>query len=74
MEMLAPSGISISLNTFGELYEGAYYGRNSDAAMTKHAVFIRKIPILPVTQEIVERFAILRLLPRPRPGDLRIEG
>lgn len=60
LESLAPSGLAISLITYAELYEGAYYARDSNRALAEIAAFLDAKDVIPVTQEIVERFAVVR--------------
>gem|GEM_PF-3477398 len=62
---LAPDGLAVSLISYGELYQGAYYARDPDAAMMGLREFLRGKEILPVTVDVMERFAIIRgQLPR----------
>lgn len=62
---LAPHGLFLSVVTYGELYEGAYYSRDPEAALAQPQTFLISKTILPVTQPIMERFGILRgTLPR----------
>ncbi len=62
---LAPHGLFLSVVTYGELYEGAYYSRDPKAALAQLQTFLTNKTILPVTQPIMERFGILRgTLPR----------
>ncbi len=62
---LAPEGLSISLVSYGELYEGAFYARDPAQAHQGLQSFLLGIEVLPLTIEIMERFAILRgRLPR----------
>ncbi len=60
LEVLAPSGLALSSISYGELYEGAYYGRDQTHSLATLAAFVRRTPMLPITDEILERFAILR--------------
>ena len=61
---LADQGLYVSLITYGELYQGAYYGRDSRTALRGLRVFLRGKRILPLTRRIMERFAIVRGLLR----------
>lgn len=62
---LAPEGLAISLVTYAELYEGAFYARNPEQALQGLQTFLRAKDVLSLTIEIMERFAILRgRLPR----------
>jgi tRNA(fMet)-specific endonuclease VapC len=73
---LAPAGLAISIITYGELYEGAYYARNPQPALAGLHSFLKGKAVLPLTQPIMERFAQIRGgLPRPvrqQIGDLDI--
>ncbi len=57
---LAVTGVAVSLISYGELYEGAYYSRDQVAGLAALAAFVRDKPLLPVTMEVLERFAIIR--------------
>lgn len=57
---LAPDGLAISLISYGELYEGAFYARHPDQSLQGLQTFLREKDVLPLTAEIMERFAILR--------------
>lgn len=59
-ETLGLTGVAVSLVSYGELYEGAFYGRNQADALAALAAFVRQTPLLPVTEEILERFAMIR--------------
>jgi predicted nucleic acid-binding protein len=73
---LAASGLALSMMTYGELYEGAYYAREPEPALAGLRDFLAGKDILPLTLAIMERFAIVRgALPRPirrQVGDLDI--
>ncbi len=63
---LAPQGLAVSLISYGELYEGAYYARQPEEALAGLAQFLQGYTLLPLTLPIMERFAIVRgQLPRP---------
>lgn len=57
---LTPEGLGISLITYGEQYEGAHYARNPQHALNGLRAFLRDKDLLPLTSEIMERFAITR--------------
>jgi tRNA(fMet)-specific endonuclease VapC len=57
---LAPEGLAVSLITYGELYEGAHYARDSRPALAGLRTFLDGKELLPLTVEVMERFAILR--------------
>jgi tRNA(fMet)-specific endonuclease VapC len=62
---LVPSGLALSIITYGELYEGAYYSRNPEPALAGLHAFLEGKEILPLSQAVIERFAIVRgALPR----------
>jgi tRNA(fMet)-specific endonuclease VapC len=60
LEELATEGLAISLITYGELFEGAYYARNQTQAQTALSDLLTGMTILPLTSATMERFAILR--------------
>ena len=60
-------GIAISLITFGEIYEGIYYGRDPQRSEAVFRQFLRSVDVLPLNRSIMQRFARLR-------GDLRQRG
>jgi|ERR671914_1518682 predicted nucleic acid-binding protein len=73
---LAPAGLALSIITYSELYEGAYYSRSPEPALAGLHAFQEGKEILPLSQAVIERFAILRsALPRwirQQIGDLDI--
>jgi predicted nucleic acid-binding protein len=65
LRQLAEEGMAISLITYGELYEGAYYAHHRDEALKGLQEFLRAVELLPLTTSTIERFAIVRgALPR----------
>jgi predicted nucleic acid-binding protein len=66
----------VSIITYGELYEGVYYSRNPEAALAGLEAFLEGKEILPLSQAVMEHFAIVRgALPRQirqQIGDLDI--
>ncbi|MGH2559725.1 MAG: type II toxin-antitoxin system VapC family toxin [Thermomicrobiales bacterium] len=56
---LTDDGLAISLITYAELYEGAYYARDPQTALAGMRTFLRKKEILPLTAAIAERFAVV---------------
>lgn len=64
---LSADGIAISLVTYGEIYEGIYYGRDPKRAEQVFRQFLRDVPVLPLHRPILQRFARIR-------GDLRRRG
>jgi predicted nucleic acid-binding protein len=64
---LAPEGMAISLMTYGEVYEGIYYGWDPGAAEQGFLGFLRAVRVLPVGRMVMRQFARLR-------GHLRSRG
>jgi tRNA(fMet)-specific endonuclease VapC len=64
---LRADGLAISLVTYGELYEGIYYGRDPSAQELGFQQFLRRVEVLPLTRRIMRRFARVR-------GELRSQG
>src|SRR5438552_415922 len=64
---LSAEGLAISLITYGEIYEGLYYGSD----VSKHEMiflsFLRDVDVLPLNEEITHEFARTR-------GQLRAAG
>jgi tRNA(fMet)-specific endonuclease VapC len=60
-------GLAISLISYGETYEGIYYGRESRKHELTFQTFLRGVDVLPLNRRIMRRFARLR-------GDLRARG
>src|SRR5215216_4916055 len=62
---LAADGLALSIITYGELYQGAYYARDPKTAIRGLRQFLRGKQLLPLTKGVVERFGIVRgTLPR----------
>lgn len=62
---LTAQGATVSIVTYGELFEGAYYAHDQAAALTALHHFMAGLQLLPLSAQIVERFGILRgALPR----------
>lgn len=64
---LSLDGLSVSLITFGEVYEGIYFGRDSRASERGFRRFLLEVDVLPLSRAIMQRFAQVR-------GDLRRRG
>lgn len=60
LEDLAPQGLAISLITYGELYQGAYYARDRRQALDALDDVLEGVEVLPLTAAVMERFAIVR--------------
>lgn len=56
----APEGLAVSLITYGELYQGAHFARDAQQALDPVQDFLDGIEILPLTEAIMRRFAIVR--------------
>ncbi len=64
---LRPASLSVSAVTYGEIYEGIYYGYDPKNQERGFQAFLRVTPVLPVTRLVLRRFARIR-------GDLRAHG
>lgn len=65
---LAEEGsLSISLISYGELYEGIYYSRNPEASERVFLAFLSSVNIIPIDTTVMEQFARIR-------GQLRATG
>src|SRR5437588_25255 len=67
LSSLASEGIAISLITFGEIYEGIYFGRDPQRSEEGFRKFLRGVNVLPLNRTIMQRFAHIR-------GELRRKG
>lgn len=67
LSSLAKDGITISLVTVGEIYEGIYYGYNPQQGEERFLRFLDSVNILRPTHAIIQQFARIR-------GDLRCKG
>ena len=67
LDQLVHEGIAISLITYGEILEGIYYGKDPKQQEQIFRAFLRVTPILPLTENSLERFADIR-------GGLRRQG
>lgn len=64
---LGNEGWAISLITYGEVYDGIYYGANPQRHEQDFRELLRSVPVLPLNQAIMRRFARIR-------GQLRRQG
>lgn len=64
LERLFPSGLAISLVTYGEIYEGVYASTDSKENERSFRRLLRNVRVLPLNESIMRRFAQIR-------GDLR---
>jgi predicted nucleic acid-binding protein len=60
LEQLSDDGIGISIICLGELYEGAYGASDPHSRLARYREFVSAFTILPLTDAIMERFAITR--------------
>jgi len=58
---------AMSLVTYGEIYEGIYYGRNPLQSERSFQQFLRALAVLPLNRAILRQFGRIR-------GDLRRRG
>lgn len=64
---LGREGLAISLISFGEIYEGIYYGPDPKSHEAGFRNFLKWVNVLPLNRKIMQRFAHLR-------GELRRKG
>jgi predicted nucleic acid-binding protein len=64
---LFPDGLVISIITFGEIYEGIYYGSDPKHHEAVFRRFLRGVAVLGINRAVARRFALIR-------GDLRARG
>lgn len=64
---LAADGLAIGIITYGEIYEGIYYGRNPETHERGFRLFLRSVDVLPLNRSVMKRFARVR-------GELRRTG
>ncbi|MGH2365989.1 MAG: type II toxin-antitoxin system VapC family toxin [Chloroflexota bacterium] len=64
---LARDGLAISLITFGEIYEGIYFGHDPQAHERGFREFLRVVQVLPLNRSVMQRFSRVR-------GELRRHG
>jgi len=60
-------GITISIITFAEVYEGIYYGQNRPQHEAGFRTFLATTPVLSITLSVARQFALIR-------GALRAKG
>jgi len=58
-QRLLTEGISISIITFAEVYEGIYYGHNRTRHEQGWRVFLKTAPVLGITRVIAKQYALL---------------
>jgi predicted nucleic acid-binding protein len=67
LDTLAHDGAAISLISYGEIYEGIYFGKDRDRHEKGLAGLLQIVDVLPLNQPILEEFARTR-------GTLRAQG
>src|SRR3954447_17997692 len=67
LAQLAPEGLAISLITYGEIYEGIYFGTNRERYERGFRLFLRGVDVLTLNRRVMQRFAQMR-------GELRQSG
>lgn len=67
VQTLAADPLAISAVTYGEVFEGIYYGQNRREIERTFRRFLYGVTVLPVTRPIAHQFGIIR-------GDLRQRG
>ena len=67
LDKLLSAGLSISLVTYGEIYDGIYGSPNVKPAERAFHRFLRSVHIVPLNQAIMREWARVR-------GDLRRQG
>jgi tRNA(fMet)-specific endonuclease VapC len=60
LDKLLPEGIAISLITYGEIYEGIYYGMNRTQHEKGFRAFVRGAEVLPLRLVDMKLFASIR--------------
>ncbi len=67
LEKLYHDGLAISIITYGEVYEGVYFGRNAKQNEQIFRNFLHGVTILGISRPVAKRFALVR-------GNLRQTG
>jgi predicted nucleic acid-binding protein len=67
LDTVAHEGAAISLISYGEIYEGIYFGKDRDRHEQGLAGLLQIVDVLPLNQPILEKFARIR-------GTLRAQG
>lgn len=67
LSRLSDEGIGISIITYGEIYEGIYFGGKQQSTEDGFGYFIQSTNVLTLTFPIMKRFARIR-------GNLRARG
>lgn len=67
LNQLANDGMSISIITIGEIFEGIYFGQNVKEHQRGFLAFLRAVKVIYLNRTIMKRFARIR-------GELRAKG
>lgn len=67
LDKLYHDGLAISIITYGEVYEGIYFGRDSKQNEQIFGNFLHGVTILGISRPVAKRFALVR-------GKLRQNG
>ena len=67
LETLASDGVAISIVSFGEVYEGVYYGRDPARQEAAFRDFLSSSRVLGISRAVARRFAVIS-------GELRLRG
>jgi len=67
LRSLADEGLCVSLISYGEVYEGIYYGNDPQRHERTFQNFLHGVEVLPLNEAIMRRFAKVR-------GQLRSRG
>jgi predicted nucleic acid-binding protein len=60
LDQLSPDGIAVSIITYLEAYEGVERSEDRQAAEARFQVFMRHVPVLPLSRAVARRCANLR--------------
>jgi tRNA(fMet)-specific endonuclease VapC len=67
LSSLRHEGLSISIVTYGEIYDGIYASNDPRGKEQAFLMFLRRVAVLPLTRTVMKRFAQIR-------GQLRRQG
>lgn len=57
---LLDQGLAISIITYGEIYEGIYFGQDPKTAQRGFLQFLRGVNVLPLNRRVMKEFARIR--------------
>lgn len=57
---LLDKGLSISIITYGEIYEGIYFGQDPKSTQRGFLQFLRGVNVLPLNRTVMKEFARIR--------------